>query len=45
MKKTSYSVPRCEGFLSQWESVLCTSPGLGESEDIDYEDLVIPELT
>lgn len=40
-KKYLYVSPLCEEVLSPGAFVLCGSPGLGESEDIDYEDWVI----
>ena len=42
-KKQLYIVPFCETEYSPGAEVLCASPGLGESEDIGYEDWVITE--
>lgn len=42
-KKYLYVSPLCEEEPLQGAFVLCGSPGLGESEDIGYEDWVIPE--
>ena len=41
--KTLYLSPECEEVTSLCASVLCGSPGLGESEDIGYEDWVIQD--
>ena len=37
-RKFLYSVPDCEELSLHGTSVLCASPGNGESEDITYED-------
>ncbi len=42
-KKAIYSAPRSEDVSRFLPSLLCTSPGLGESEGIDYEDWTVPE--
>ena len=39
--KSYYVTPECEEMSLLWESVLCVSPGNGESEDVGYEDWVI----
>lgn len=39
--KLDYVIPLCEELPSLWACVLCGSPGLGESEDIGYEDWII----
>ena len=41
LDKPSYHTPDCILTQSVTDSILCTSPGLGENEGIDYEDLVI----
>lgn len=39
--KILYVTPECEEASLLWDSVLCDSPGFGESEDVGYEDWVI----
>lgn len=41
LDKPSYLTPDCVPTKSVTDFILCTSPGLGENEGIDYEDLVI----
>ena len=42
-KKYLYVTPLCKETLLTGAFVMCGSPGLGESEDIEYEDWVVPE--
>lgn len=42
--KYRYVIPLCEKVIPLWEAVLCGSPGLGESEDIGYEDWILSDL-
>lgn len=38
IRKVLYVEPQCEEIHSLAAALLCTSPGTGESEGVDYED-------
>ena len=42
MKKNAamYEAPRCEHAEELLKDLLCTSPGAGSNEDVEYEDWV-----